>query len=185
MSRIAVTPTSIDGVLVIEPEKFGDERGWFSETFRAETLEPWGVERPFVQDNHAFTLGHGVLRGLHFQRPPKAQAKLVRVTRGAILDVVVDLRRASPGFGRHLAMELDASTGRQLYVPRGLAHGYVTLSERTEVLYKVDEYFAPEFESGIAWNDSALGVAWPSPLSIKTNERDALWPHLRDFDTPF
>ena len=185
MDRIIVSPTAIDGVLIIEPQRFGDERGWFSETFRAETLARWGVDRPFVQDNHAFTLGRAVLRGLHFQSLPMAQAKLVRVTQGTILDVAVDLRRASPQFGLHVAVELGAANGRQLYVPRGFAHGYVTLSEKTEVLYKVDEYFALEFEQGLAWNDPELGIEWPSPSSIKTNNRDALWPNLSALATSF
>ena len=155
-----VRPLDIAGLLLIEPKKFGDHRGFFSETFREDVLAAAGFKGRFVQDNHSLSSEVGTLRGLHFQKPPRAQAKLVRVVRGGILDVVVDIRAGSPSFGRHLAVELSAENGRQLLVPEGFAHGFVTLEPDTEVIYKVTDYYAPESDSGILWNDPDLGIDW-------------------------
>ena len=155
-----IRPLPLSGLLLIEPKKFGDHRGFFSETFRENLLTEAGFTGHFVQENHSLSVPVGTLRGLHFQLPPRAQDKLLRVIRGRILDVVVDIRAGSPTFGEHLGVELSAENGHQLLVPKGFAHGFVTLDPDTEVLYKVTDYYAPETESGIMWNDPALGIDW-------------------------
>lgn len=176
-----VTPQAIPEVLLVEPRKHGDARGFFSEVWKASVLPA-----VFVQDNHSFSAQKGVLRGLHFQRPPTAQGKLVRVVRGAILDVAVDIRQGSPTYGRHVAMELSAANWRQLWVPRGFAHGFVTLTEDVEVLYKVDAEYDPATDSGIAWDDPDLGIAWPIPSGGPLlSEKDRKAPRLRDIPPPF
>ena len=171
---------------LIKPKRFGDERGWFSETYSRQVYEAAGVAGEFVQDNHAFSKAAYVLRGLHFQSPPKAQAKLIRCSRGAIFDIAVDIRAGSPTYGQHVAVELSAQNGWQLYVPRGFAHAYLTLTPDSEVQYKVDEYYAPEAEGGLIWNDPALRIAWPLDGATPTiAPRDAAWPVLDDLRTPF
>ena len=176
---------AIPDVLVITPRRLGDERGFFSETYSRKALAEYGFERDFVQDNHAMSQRRGVLRGLHFQRLPFAQDKLLRVTRGAIFDVAVDIRAGSPTFGRWVGAELSAGNWRQLLIPRGFAHGYVTLTEDAEVQYKVTDYYAPQAEDGLSWNDPAVGIEWPIPLAeIITNARDAAWPPLAQIE-PF
>lgn len=181
-----VDRTAIADVLVIRPKKFGDERGFFSEVFKNDVLKASGVDVPWVQDNHSFSAARGVVRGLHFQSEPFAQAKLLRVVRGAILDVAVDLRRGSPTYGRHVAVELSAENWAQLYVPIGFAHGFCTLVENTEVLYKVTAPYAPIHEGGLVWNDPALGIAWPiSAAEATVNARDQSWPGFSEFETPF
>ena len=178
--------SSIPEVLVIRPTKHGDERGFFSETFRASLLKEQGIAHDWVQDNHSFSAARGVVRGLHFQRAPKAQAKLVRVACGAVLDVAVDIRKGSSSFGRHVAVELSAENWTQLYVPAGFAHGFCTLTENTEVLYKVSAEYAPELEGGVLWNDPDLGIAWPiSHKAATLSARDREWPLFRDFVSPF
>ncbi|WP_337998012.1 dTDP-4-dehydrorhamnose 3,5-epimerase [Oleispirillum naphthae] len=156
-----IMPTEFDGVLVVEPGRFGDGRGFFSETYNRRQWAEAGIDADFVQDNQSLSAARGTVRGMHWQAPPHAQAKLIRVTRGAILDVVVDIRRGSPTFGRHLAVELSAENWRQLFIPAGFAHGFCTLTENVEAIYKVDAYYAPEAEGGFLWNDPALGIAWP------------------------
>lgn len=151
---------AIPDVIVFTPRKHGDERGYFCETFRRDLLVEQGVDVDFVQDNHAHSLHRGVLRGLHFQAPPHAQGKLVRCARGAILDVAVDIRRGSPTFGYHVAEELSEANGRQIWVPPGFAHGYVTLEANCDVVYKTTAYYNPASEGGLAWNDPALGIDW-------------------------
>ena len=151
---------NIRDIVLIEPTRHGDHRGFFSETFRCDTLAASGIDAAFVQDNHVFSAAKGVLRGLHFQIPPRAQGKLVRCTRGAILDVAVDIRAGSPTYGQNVAVELSAANWHQLWVPPGFAHGYVTLEENTEVIYKVTDYYAPECDRGIAWDDPDLAVDW-------------------------
>ena len=174
-----LTETKLSGVWVIEPIRHRDRRGSFSEVYRRDRLAEAGFDRPFVQDNHAENQGRGVVRGLHYQRPPHAQAKLVRVTRGAILDVVVDLRQSSPTFGQHVAVELSAENWKQLLVPEGLAHGYATLTEQTEVLYKVDAYYHKDSERGILWSDPVLGIDWPvSQSQAVVSDKDRNWPVL-------
>ena len=157
-----ITPLATPEVLLITPKRHGDARGWFSETWSRKTLaEAAGVSADFVQDNQAFNARKGTLRGLHFQKAPYPQAKLVRVLKGAIYDVAVDLRDGSPSFGRWVAAELTAERGEQLYVPRGFAHGYCTLTDDTELFYKVDGQYAPELEGGVAWDDPDLAIPWP------------------------
>ena len=151
-------PTALNGLLLLEPSAHLDERGFFLETYRADRWREVGVAVDFVQDNHSRS-SRGTLRGLHFQTVP-GQAKLVRVARGAIRDVVVDLRRSSPTFGRHASFELDDRAHRQLFVPVGFAHGFVVVSDVADVTYKVSSYYDPETEAGIAWDDPALGVDW-------------------------
>jgi dTDP-4-dehydrorhamnose 3,5-epimerase len=182
---VRIEQTGIEGVRIITPDKFGDERGFFSETWNRTVLESLGVRVDFVQDNHAFSATRGTLRGLHFQAPPAGQTKLVRVSRGAVLDVAVDIRRGSPTYGRHVAVELSGKNWRQLLVPVGFAHGYCTLEENTEVLYKVDGPYAPAAEGGLLWNDPALGIAWPGFAGSLVSERDTRWPALDRLESPF
>jgi dTDP-4-dehydrorhamnose 3,5-epimerase len=153
-------PTEIPDVKILVPKKHGDHRGFFSETYSRKVLEQLGIRGDFVQDNHSMSAQKGVLRGLHYQLPPMAQDKLIRVTRGAILDVAVDIRRNSPSFGKHVAAIISSENWRQIFVPSGFAHGFVTLELNTEVLYKVTNYYSPSHERGIRWNDPALGIAW-------------------------
>ncbi|MHA7898287.1 MAG: dTDP-4-dehydrorhamnose 3,5-epimerase [Henriciella sp.] len=152
---------AIPDVILITPKRHGDARGYFVETFRANSFEDAGVAGPFVQDNQAYSADAYVLRGLHYQIAPTAQAKLVTCTSGRIYDVAVDLRQASATFGQHVGVELSAETGQQLYVPTGFAHGYLTLTPGCEVRYKVTDYYSPDDERGLAWNDPELGISWP------------------------
>jgi dTDP-4-dehydrorhamnose 3,5-epimerase len=155
-----ITDTALPGVKLIQPVRHGDARGYFSETYRRDVLREHGIEIDFIQDNQAFSAAAYVLRGLHFQLQPATQAKLVRVSRGAIVDVAVDIRRGSPAYGRHVAVRLTAGEGDQLFVPEGFAHGYCTLEPDTEVIYKVNRYYSPEHDRGLLWNDPALGIDW-------------------------
>lgn len=182
-----ITPTAIPEVLLITPARHGDERGWFSETFRQSALEEAGFAGgAFVQDNHVRSTRKGVLRGLHFQKPPHAQDKLLRCVRGAIMDVAVDIRAGSPTYGRWVGVELSAENARQLLVPKGFAHAYCTLTEECEVLYKVTDYYAPQAEGALRWNDPAMGVDWGLPADqISTNERDAAAPLLAELGEVF
>ena len=168
-----VIKTDIEGVLIIEPQVFGDERGYFFESFNAERfLAQTGIEVTFVQDNESRSK-RGVLRGLHFQRAPHAQAKLVRVVRGRVLDVAVDIRPESPTFGKYVATELSGDNHRQMFIPKGFAHGYVVLEDDTVFQYKCDEFYHPESEDGIAWNDPKIGIDWGIPESeIILSEKD-------------
>jgi dTDP-4-dehydrorhamnose 3,5-epimerase len=177
---------ALDGAFLVTPKRFGDNRGLFSETFRASVLAQAGVAEAFVQDNHARSEHRGTLRGLHFQAPPFAQGKLVRCTRGAILDVIVDIRSDSPGFGKHVAVELSEENWRQLFAPAGFAHGYLTLSDDCEVLYKTTGYYAPQAEGGLRWDDPDLAIDWRlAAAEIRTNARDGAWPGLAQLTTPF
>jgi dTDP-4-dehydrorhamnose 3,5-epimerase len=174
-----IEPQAIADVLLITAQRRGDERGWFAETFRQSALAEAGFTRAFVQDNQAFSAQRGTMRGLHFQAEPHAQDKLIRVLRGAILDVAVDIRRGSPSYGRRVAVQLSADNANQLLVPRGFAHGYLTLTEDCEVFYKVSAYYAPEAERGLLWSDPALGIDWPiPPEEVRVNARDQAWPTL-------
>ncbi|WP_051881457.1 dTDP-4-dehydrorhamnose 3,5-epimerase [Parvularcula oceani] len=166
----------------LTPRRFGDARGWFSETFRADW--PLLEAGAFVQDNHAYSAERLTVRGLHFQFGPSAQAKLLRVAAGAILDVAVDIRRGSPTFGQHVAAELTAENGEQLFVPHGFAHGYATLTEDTQVLYKVDAYYDPQREGSVRFDDPQIGIDWPEG-DAKLSEKDRAAPFLKDLDTPF
>jgi dTDP-4-dehydrorhamnose 3,5-epimerase len=176
----------LEGAFVVTPRRFGDLRGFFSETFRASMMVETGVSEPFVQDNHARSQARGTLRGLHFQAPPFGQGKLVRCIRGAILDVMVDLRGGSPTYGRSAAVELSEDNGSQVFVPVGFAHAYVTLVDECDILYKATGYYAPQAEGGLLWSDQALGIDWRLPLEdIRTNARDGAWPALADLESPF
>lgn len=174
-----VEDTAIPMVKIVTPKKFGDGRGFFSEVYNRATWASAGLHLEFVQDNHAFSAVVGTLRGLHYQIPPFAQDKLLRVTRGRIFDVAVDIRRSSPTFGKHVAIELSAENWRQLLVPIGFAHGYMTLEPDTEVLYKTTAVYSPENDRGIAWDDPDIGVAWPLPATGPVlSEKDRRLPRL-------
>lgn len=176
----------IPGVKVFEPRKFADARGFFSETYNAKTFGAAGVDISFVQDNQAFSADQWTLRGLHFQTPPFAQDKLVRVLRGSVLDVAVDIRRNSPTYGKHVAVVLSAAAWNQIMIPIGFAHGYLTLEPDTEVFYKVSNYYAPEYDSGLLWNDPDLAIDWRAPPDdVILSEKDGKLPLLRDLDSPF
>jgi dTDP-4-dehydrorhamnose 3,5-epimerase len=176
-----IEPLALTGLFVVTSPRHEDARGWFAETYRASALAEAGFDRPFVQENLVRTAKAGVLRGLHFQREPYAQDKLVQALSGAIFDVAVDLRPGSATLGRWAAVTLDAHEPRQLFVPAGFAHGYLTLTDDCAVAYKVSQYYAPQAESGLAWNDPALAIGWPlTPDEITTNARDAAWPGLAE-----
>lgn len=172
-----VTLTEIPGLLILTPKRFGDKRGFFTEIFNVGRYAELGISQPFVQDNLSRS-GRGVLRGLHLQNP-KCQAKLVNVIRGAVLDVAVDVRVGSPTFGRHVAVELSEENGRQLYIPRGFAHGFIVLSDFADFFYKCDEFYSPKDELAIRWNDPALAIDWRLANPILT-PRDAEAPLLAD-----
>jgi len=176
----------IDGVFLITPKKFGDDRGFFSETFSKKVLEQAGIMQEFVQDNQSLSVEQGVVRGLHFQTPPHAQDKLVRVTRGSILDIAVDIRKGSKTFGQHVAVELSAENWKQLLVPKGFAHGFCTLTPNTEVQYKVTDYYAPECDKGLAWDDAALEIEWPITVSKAIlSTKDMAHPTLKELPDYF
>jgi dTDP-4-dehydrorhamnose 3,5-epimerase len=176
----------IEDVLLIVPTKRFDERGFFSETYRSNVLTAEGVRVEFVQENHVYSAERGVLRGLHFQIPPRAQGKLVRCTRGAILDVAVDIRKGSPTYGRHVAVALSAENWSQLWVPPGFAHGYLTLETHCEVIYKVTEYWAPTSERGVAWNDPSLAIDWGiSAADVTLADKDRINPLLAELEPLF
>jgi len=181
-----IIETDIKDVCIIQPKRHGDARGFFSETFKQEALVEAGIDLKWVQDNHSFSSQRGVVRGLHFQAEPFGQAKLLRVTRGSILDVAVDIRVGSPTYGQHVAVELSAENWRQLLIPVGFAHGFCTLSEETEVIYKVTARYAPEAEGGLIWSDVGLGIDWPiGDHEALLSERDKQWPAFADFTSPF
>ena len=157
-----ITTTAIEGVVILEPKVFGDERGYFFESFSQREFEEKVCKTTFVQDNESSSR-YGVLRGLHFQKPPHAQAKLVRVVKGKVLDIAVDIRKGSPTFGHHVSIELSGENKRQLFIPRGFAHGFAVLSDEVVFQYKCDRYYVPHSEGGILWNDPALGIDWKLP----------------------
>ena len=175
-----ITPLALADVLLITPKRHGDARGWFSETWSRKSLAAAGVDTQFVQDNQAFNGRKGTLRGLHFQKAPHAQGKLVRVLKGSIFDVAVDVRPGSKTYGQWVGATLTAAVGEQLWVPRGFAHGYVTLEDDTELFYKVDGDSAPQLEGGLIWNDPDLGIAWPLEGEPVLSEKDKVLPRLKD-----
>jgi dTDP-4-dehydrorhamnose 3,5-epimerase len=171
---------------LIRPKRFGDERGWFCESYSRKACKALGIDEDFCQDNHSMSRSPGVLRGLHFQAPPHAQAKLVRCVRGRLWDVAVDVRKGSPTFGQWVAAELSAENGWQLFVPVGFAHGFVTLEPDTEVEYKTSDFYAPECEGGLIWNDPDLALPWPLPPGGPIlSDKDTRLPTLKDFSSPF
>ncbi|MGM9735058.1 MAG: dTDP-4-dehydrorhamnose 3,5-epimerase [Candidatus Cryptobacteroides sp.] len=180
-----VIDTAIEGVKIIEPKVFGDHRGYFFESFSQRDFDAAVREVRFVQDNESKSC-YGVLRGLHFQKPPHSQSKLVRVVRGSVLDVAVDIRKGSPTFGRHVAVELTEDNHRQFFIPRGFAHGFVVLSDEVVFQYKCDDFYAPDCEGAIAWDDPDLGIDWKVPAeSIILSEKDRKHQFLKDIDSPF
>ena len=173
-------------IKLIRPRRFGDDRGWFSETYHSDKYLALGVEVAFIQDNHSLSRAPWVLRGLHFQTPPRAQDKLVRCLKGRIWDVAVDVRRGSPTFGRWVAAELSEENGCQLFVPVGFAHAFLTLTPDAEVAYKVSAPYAPECDGGLIWNDPALNIAWPlAGNSPVLSDKDGLLPGLAEWASPF
>lgn len=178
------TETKIPGVYIVEPAVFGDHRGFFMESWSKRAFEEAGLHYDFVQDNHSSSTVKETLRGIHFQRGEKAQAKLVRCTRGAVLDVAVDLRPSSPTYKKWVAVELSAENKKQLLIPRGFGHGFVTLTNNVEFLYKADNYYAPEADGGIRWNDPELAVEWGVEAPI-LSDKDSKSPFLKDAVTGF
>ena len=179
-----IIQTELEGVFIIEPKVFGDNRGYFMETYSMQKLKEAGIETVFIQDNQSFSAQKGTLRGLHFQLHPKAQTKLFRCIKGAVLDVAVDLRKASPNYKRWVAVELSEQNKRQLYIPKGFGHGFVTLTENVEVFYKVDEYYAPECDRSIRFDDPEIGVDWKLTQPVLSN-KDLCAPLLKDSDINF
>ena len=174
-----ITKTKLEGVVIIEPDVFGDNRGFFMESWNKKKMEDAGLFYDFVQDNHSKSTVKGTLRGIHFQKGEKAQAKLVRCVKGAVLDVAVDLRKNSPTFKQWVGVELSAENKKQLLVPPGFGHGFVTLTDDVEFLYKADNYYAPEADAGIRWNDPDIGVEWGVENPI-LSEKDKKNPFLKD-----
>lgn len=171
----------LDGVLELRPQRLGDARGFFSETWNAREMRKLGLALDFVQDNHSFSAARGVLRGLHYQLPPHAQDKLVRVVKGAILDVAVDIRTGSPSFGRWVAVEISAAAWNQILVPKGFAHGFVTLEPDTEVVYKVTDFYSAEHDRSIRFDDPDVGIAWPLAASeLQLSDKDRNAPRLAE-----
>jgi dTDP-4-dehydrorhamnose 3,5-epimerase len=178
-----VRPLGLEGVLEILPRKFGDDRGFFSETYNAERMAEAGITLQFVQDNHSFSAAKGVLRGLHFQLPPRAQDKIVRVVKGSIFDVVVDIRKSSPTFGKWVSLEISAKKWNQILIPRGYAHGLVTLEENTEIIYKVTDLYSPEHDRSLRFDDPTLGIEWPfEPVAMQLSDKDRNAPYLDGVD---
>ena len=172
-----VTETKLKGVYVVEPQVFGDARGWFMESWSQRKLEEAGLKVDFVQDNQSFSAQKGILRGLHYQQNPMSQAKIVRCTRGSIFDVAVDIRQGSPQYAQWVGVELSAENKKQLFIPRGFAHGFITLTDDVEVQYKADNYYAPECDGNVRWDDPEIGVEWPLRPSI-LSDKDEKAPTL-------
>ena len=181
-----IEKTALEGVLILTPRRHGDHRGFFAETWNAATLAGHGITRDFVQDNHSFSAQAGTVRGLHFQGPPHAQAKLVRCGRGALFDVAVDIRKGSPSYGRWVGVELSFDNGRQLLIPAGFAHGFVTRQPETEIVYKCSDIYAPQTEGAVRWNDPAIGIDWAmGDTAPILSDKDADAPLLADLVSPF
>ena len=178
-------PTTLDGVFIIEPQVFGDKRGWFMETWSTRNFEELGLRYDFVQDNQSFSARKGILRGIHFQNNPMSQATLVRVTRGAVMDVAVDLRRGSPTYLQWISVDLSADNKRMLMIPRGFGHGFKTLTDDVEFVYKVDNLYSRECDRGIRWNDPAVGIDWGEVREELLSPKDVAAPLLADSDCNF
>lgn len=177
---------AIPEVLLIKPRRFGDHRGFFSETWNRQAFREAGIDLDFVQDNHSLSAEPGTLRGLHFQTPPRAQDKLVRVVRGAIFDVAVDIRVGSPTYGHWVGAEVSAEAWNQILVPKGFAHGFCTLTSDTEVIYKVTDLYAPDCDKGLAWDDPDLAIDWPcDPAKAVLSDKDRRHPRLADLPQYF
>ncbi|MGL5042236.1 MAG: dTDP-4-dehydrorhamnose 3,5-epimerase [Culicoidibacterales bacterium] len=180
-----IEQTKIKDLIVITPNAIGDHRGWFCETYNQQAAMEAGISQNFIQDNHSFSAQIGTLRGLHYQLAPKAQTKLVRCTKGAIFDVAVDLRQNSPTFGQWYGLELSAENKKQLLVPQGFAHGFMTITSDAEVQYKVDQLYSKEHDSGILWSDPAIGIKWPLDVIPVLSEKDKIAPLLKDAKNNF
>lgn len=181
-----VDKTDLPGVLILTPRRFGDARGWFSEVWNRKTLADAGIELDFVQDNHSYSRDIGTVRGLHFQSPPHAQAKLVRCGRGRVFDVAVDIRNGSPTYGRWTGVELSAENGRQLFIPEGFLHGFVTREPDSEVLYKCTGFYAPECDGAVRFDDPEIAIDWGlGPDRAVLSDKDAAAGTFRDFESPF
>jgi len=181
-----IEATAIPAVKLLHPRRLADNRGFFSETFSRRTFAAAGIDVEFGQDNLSLSHKTGTVRGLHFQVPPHAQAKLVGVVTGRVLDVAVDIRKGSPSYGKHVAVELSATDGAQLLVPEGFAHGFCTLEPDTRVTYKVSAFYAPDHEAGLLWHDLALGIDWPvTPDAAFVSDKDRIWPRLADVESCF
>ena len=179
-----VIKTELEGVLILEPIVHGDQRGFFMESWSKRDMEKVGLVYDFVQDNHSLSAQKGTLRGIHFQRGDKAQGKLVRCVRGAVLDVAVDLRPTSPTYKKWVAQELSAENKKQFLIPRGFGHAFLTLTDDVEFLYKADNFYAPEADAGIRWNDPEIGIDWPVREPV-LSQKDAHAPFLKDIDTGY
>ncbi|MEP5937623.1 MAG: dTDP-4-dehydrorhamnose 3,5-epimerase [Erythrobacter sp.] len=181
-----VEPTKLRDVLMITPKRFGDHRGFFAETYSARVLAEHGIKEQFVQDNHSLSAQIGTVRGLHFQAPPHAQAKLVRCGRGELFDVAVDIRKGSPTYGQWFGVELSAENGRQLFIPAGFAHGFVTRAADTEIVYKCSDYYAPKTEGALRFDGPDIGIDWGvDEASVILSDKDAAAGSLADFNSPF
>ena len=179
-----IEPTTLPDVLILTPRRFQDARGWFTETWNAARMAEAGLDLPWVQDNHSSSTAKGTLRGLHYQSPPRAQDKLVRCSRGAVLDVAVDIRAGSPTHAQWAAVELSAENGRQMFVPKGFLHGFITLTDHAEVQYKCTDLYAPEHDGAVRWDDPAIGVDWGTRAPI-LSDKDATAPLLSAIGQPF
>lgn len=178
-----IEETALAGVRILTPKRFGDVRGFFAETWNRRVLAEHGIDLDFVQDNHSLSVPAGTVRGLHFQAPPHAQDKLVRCGRGALFDVAVDIRKGSPGYGRWVGVELSAENGRQLLVPKGFLHGFVTRAPDTEICYKCSDYYVPECDRAVRWD--SCGIAWGLAGEPVLSDKDKAAPALAEFDSPF
>jgi dTDP-4-dehydrorhamnose 3,5-epimerase len=184
---LQIETTRLSGVLILTPTRFGDARGFFCESWNHQTLAARGITLDFVQDNHSLSAQVGTVRGLHFQSPPHAQAKLVRCGRGCLFDVAVDIRRGSPTYGQWIGAELSFDNGRQLLIPAGFLHGFVTRAPDTEIIYKCTDYYAPDCDGAVRFDDPDIGIDWglPAGISPLLSDKDAAAPLLRDFASPF
>lgn len=183
---LKVESLAIPDVKMVTPARFGDDRGFFSETYNAAQFKAAGIDADFIQDNQSLSAPTGTVRGLHFQAPPFAQSKLVRVLRGSILDVAVDVRTGSPTYGKWVSAELSAKNGVQIFVPRGFLHGFVTRQQDTEIAYKVDNYYSRESEGSVRWNDETLAIDWGvDPADVTLSDKDLAAPGFKAFETPF
>lgn len=183
---MSIEQTALPGVFIITPKRFGDHRGWFSETWNARVLKDAGIDLDFVQDNHSFSAPKGTVRGLHFQAPPSAQDKLVRVMSGAIVDVAVDVRVGSPAYGKSVSVELSAENGKQLLIPKGFLHGFATITPDVNVLYKCTDFYAPECDGSVRFDDPDLGIDWGiANEDAVLSDKDAAAQSFAAFNSPF
>jgi dTDP-4-dehydrorhamnose 3,5-epimerase len=180
-----ITPTPIPGLMILKPRRFGDDRGWFTETWNAETFAKAGIDWTFRQDNHSYSAQTGTLRGLHYQAPPRAQAKLVRCTAGALWDVAVDARPGSPTRGQHFGLDLTPANGLMLLIPAGFLHGFVTTAPDTELIYKCTDTYSPQHDGSVAWDDPTLAIPWPLTGVPVLSAKDQTATHWKDWTNPF